>query len=69
LLPPGRSARGLIRARPAGFRLLQKFNFERLQALGQSRTPLHDLPGADQAKGRLLGEPLGVVDILIIRAK
>jgi hypothetical protein len=30
---------------------------------------LHDLPGADQPKGQILGEPLGVVDILIIRAK
>ena len=47
------------------FLLRQQFGLERLQARGQRRSALQDLLGADEAEGRVLGEALGVVDILI----
>ena len=49
------------------FSLRQQFGLERLQARGQCRSALQDLLGADEPEGRVLGEPLGVVDILVAR--
>jgi hypothetical protein len=47
--------------------LCQQFGLERLQARGQRCTALQNLLGADEPKGRVLGQALGVVDILIAR--
>ncbi len=49
------------------FFLRQQFGLERLQARGQRRSALQDLLGADEPEGRVLGETLGVVDILVAR--
>ncbi len=43
----------------------QHFGLERLQARGQGRAPLPDLPRADQPEGRILREARGIVHILI----
>ena len=49
------------------FSLRQQFGLERLQARGQRRSALPDLLRADEPEGRVLGEALGVVDILVAR--
>ena len=49
------------------FLLRQQFGLERLQARGQRRSAPQDLLGADEPEGRVLGEALGVVDILVAR--
>ena len=49
------------------FWLRQQFRLKRLQARGQCRSALQDLLRADQPDGRVLREPLGVVDILVAR--
>ncbi len=45
----------------------QHFGLERLRTRGQGRVALQDLRGADQPEGRVLGKPLGIVDILVSR--
>jgi len=47
--------------------LRQHLRLERLQPRGQGRPTLPDLLRADQPEGRMLGKPLGVVDILVTR--
>jgi hypothetical protein len=49
------------------FLLRQYFGLEWLQARGQRRAALPDLPGADEPESRVLGEPLGVVNVLVAR--
>ena len=57
----------LSAASPARFSLRQHFGLERLQARGQGRAPLPDLPRANEPEGRILGEPRGVVNIFVTR--
>jgi hypothetical protein len=45
--------------------LCQHFGLERLQARGQGRATLPDLPRADEPEGRILRQARGVVHILI----
>jgi hypothetical protein len=58
-----------IDARQTGeaFGLRQQLRLERLQARGQRRAALPNLTGADEPEGRVLGKPLGIVNILVPR--
>jgi hypothetical protein len=47
------------------FFLRQHLRLERLQARGQGHTALQDFAGADQPEGRVLGQALGIIDILV----
>ena len=58
----------LMRGQAAEVLLLgQHLGLEGLQAGGQRRTPLPDLLRADQSEGRILAQPLGVIEILVAR--
>jgi hypothetical protein len=47
--------------------LRQQFSLERFQARGQRSSALQNFLGAYEPEGRVLREPLGVVDTLIAR--